>query len=175
MMTQWVLRPEDIEYYFRILWGFGHNLLVIQRNEFQDLLLNALIRYSNSILKSDLSERLLYIISALESIFIKDPQESIVQNLRERMAVMMESSVHERLKTIEVVSKVYQIRSNFVHQAIPTTDMSVLSDFFMEAWTVMLFLLNNYNKWRTKAEFLKTVDAHKFSGPGFSTAKIEPV
>lgn len=171
MMTQWLLRPEEIEHYFRILWGFGHNLLVIQRNEFQDLLLDALIHYSKSVLKSDPAERLLYIITALESIFIKK-DEVIVQNLRERMALMMGPGVNMRLKALEVISKVYEIRSSFVHRAVPIYDISTLADFFVNAWTTMLFLLNNYNKWDTKADFLRTVDTHKFSGPDFSTANI---
>jgi hypothetical protein len=171
MMTQWVLRPEEIEYYFQTLWGFGHNLLVIQRNEFQDLLLGALIHYSKSVLKSDPAERLLYIITALESIFIKK-DEGIVQNLRERMAVMMEPGAGKRLKVLDVISKVYEIRSGFVHRAAPIYEISILEEFFLEAWTTMFFLLNNYNKWDTKTEFLRTVDAHKFSGPEFSTATI---
>jgi hypothetical protein len=61
-----VFTPEDIEHNMRWIWGFGHNLLVVERNPFQELLLGALIHFSKSMLKSDTSERLMYVITALE-------------------------------------------------------------------------------------------------------------
>jgi hypothetical protein len=175
MLTQWVLTREDIEFHMRTSWGFGHNLLVTDRNEFQEMLLGALIHYSRSILKSDMSERLLYMVTALESVFIRDVKESIVQNLRERMAALAGPTKADRLKILEAVAKVYDLRSGFVHRALPVSKMSMLQDFFMGTWSTFLFLLNNYNRWRKKSEFLRMVDEHKFSGPEFSTEDMPAV
>jgi hypothetical protein len=174
MSHQWVLTPEDIQHNMRSIWGFGHNLLVTKRNEFQELLLGALLHFSKSMLKADTSERLMYVITALEALFIREG-EPIVQNLRERLAVMQGSALDERLKALQTITKVYDVRSRFVHRAVAVADMSVLADFFVEAWTAMFFVLNNYDKWRTKVEFLDYIDSFKFRGPGFTTEGLPSV
>jgi hypothetical protein len=175
MLPQWLLRKEDIERHTRTLWGFGHNLLMTERNEFQELLLGALIHYSRSVLKADTAERLLYIVTALESVFIKDANESIIQNLRERIAAFGGKDQADRLKILKLIGKVYELRSGFVHRAIPVSDMSQFQEFVVDAWSTFLFLINNYNKWLTKSDFLRMVDEQKFSGPMFSTEGIPPV
>ena len=174
MCPQWLLKPEDIQYNMRWIWGFGHNLLIIKRNEFQELLLGALLHFSKSVLKANTSERLMYVITALEAIFVREG-EPIVQNLRERLAVMQDSVLDGRLKTLETISKVYDIRSRFVHRAIAVADMSVLAEFFKEAWFSMFFVLNNFNKWRTKVEFLDYIDSFKFRGPQFTTKTLPSI
>lgn len=175
MPPPWLLKPEDIERHFRTVWTSGHDLIITRRNEFQDLLLSALIHYSKSILKSNTAERLLYVISALESLFIKDGGENIVQNLRERMAILMGPAQAERLKALDAISRVYDLRSSFVHRAVPVSDFVVLETFLFDVWKIMVFLLNNHNKWRTKADFLRHLDEHKFSGPTFSTENLPPL
>lgn len=174
MCHQWVLTPDDIQHNMRRIWGFGHNLLVTKRNEFQELLLGALLHFSKSMLKADTSERLMYVITALEALFVREG-EPIVQNLRERLAVMQGSALDERLKALETITKVYDVRSRFVHRAVAVADMSVLAAFFSEAWTAMFFVLNNYNKWRTKVEFLDYIDSFKFRGPKFTTEALPSV
>ncbi len=174
MCHQWVLTPEDIQHNMRWIWGFGHSLMVLKRNAFQELLLGALLHFSKSMLKADTSERLMYVITALEALFVREG-EPIVQNLRERLAVMQGSALDERLKAVETITKVYDVRSRFVHRAVAVEDMSILADFFAEAWTAMFFVLNNYNKWHTKAEFLNYIDSFKFQGPEFTTEALPSV
>jgi hypothetical protein len=175
MLDQWLVNRQDIEDNFRTIWGFGHNLLATSQNEFQEILLDALLHYSRSLLKSDIAERLLYVVTALESLFIKDPKENIVQNLRERMAALAGPSKSERLKLLETVSRVYELRSAFIHRGLAVKDFPMLEQFFADAWTTLFFILNNYNKWRTKQEFLRAIDEHKFSGPEFSTEGMPAV
>jgi hypothetical protein len=148
---------------------------VIERNEFQEILLSALIHYSRSVLKPDTAERLLFIVTGLESLFIKDANESIVQNLRERMAALGGPSKADRLKICETIRKIYELRSGFVHRAEPVSNMAQIEEFLVEAWTAFSFVLNNYNKWCTKADFLRMIDEHKFSGPEFSTEGMPTV
>ena len=172
MCTQWLMRPEEMEHNFRTIWGFGHNLIVSSRNDFQELLLGALIHYSKSVLKSDPSERLLYVVTALESLLIKDSGEPILQNLRERLAVMMAADLDVRLAAMDRVSRVYDIRSKFVHTALPVQELAVLAEFVEESWVTMFFLLNNYAKWDSKSSFLRFVDSFKFRGPELATDNL---
>lgn len=171
MRSQWVFSKEDVQYNIRRIWGFGHNLLVIQRNEFQDLLLEALIHFSKSVLKPDTSERLMYVVTALEALFVREG-EPIVQNLRERLAVLSGPALDDRLKAAETITRVYDLRSRFVHRAVAVSDMAILADFITHAWAAMFFVLNNYNKWATKAAFLEYIDSYKFRGPEFDTSGL---
>jgi len=175
MRAQWLIERKDIEDNFRRVWGFGHNLLVKERNEFQQTLLNALSHYSRSVLKPDPAERLLYIVSALESLFIKDSSENIGQNLRERLAVLARPTLADRLKRADTVGRIYALRSRFVHAGIGLSEVKQLEEFFIDAWATFIFVLQNHNKWQTKLEFLRMLDAHKFTGPEFSTANLPPV
>ncbi len=174
MCAQWVFTPEDIQHNMRLIWGFGHKLLVIKRNEFQELLLGALLHFSKSMLKADTSERLMYVITALEALFVRE-HEPIVQNLRERLAFMQGPELDKRMKAIHTITKVYDLRSRFVHRAVAVADMTVLADFFVESWAAMFFVLNNYNKWRTKVEFLDYIDSFKFRGPEFTTENLPSI
>jgi hypothetical protein len=175
MLTQWVISPAEIEENLRTIWGAGHNLIVSDRSPFQELLLGAVIQYSRSLLKADIAERVLYVVSALESVLIKDPRESIVQNLRERLALIAGANSAERRSLAELVSEVYEMRSSFVHRALPVVELSRLDDFLLESGTTMCFLLGNHDKWRAKEDFLKAIDNHKFAGPIFTTAGLPPV
>jgi Apea-like HEPN len=174
MYMHWVLSDVDCKHYMRLIWRFAHNLLVNKRNSFQDLLLEALIHFSKSVLKSDTSERLMYVITALEALFVRK-NEPIVQNLSERLANMQRPNLEERLKTVETVTAVYDLRSEFVHRAVAVADMTLLADFFVQAWAAMFFVLNNYDKWSTKAHFLQFIDSFKFRGPELNTRNIAPV
>lgn len=167
MLAQWSIRKEDVPFHFRTLWSFGNDLILADRSPFQELLLDAIVHFSKSVLRPEAADRLMYVTTALESLLVARGGENIVQNLRERMAVVRAPA--DRLRALELVALVYQMRSDFVHRALPVKDLKLLHEFLVDAWALMLFLLNNHSKWRTKEELLKALDAHKFTGPEFST------
>ena len=175
MLHQWLVNSDEVDSNLKGIWACGHNLIISKRNEFQNILLGAAIHLSKSILKPDLAERLLYVVTALEAIFVKDSTENIVQNLRERMAILSGPGKDERLRKRDMIPKIYQLRSDFVHRGIGLNDISLLEDFFFEALTTLQFLLHNYKKWRTKADFLKCLDDYKFAAPEFDTEGMPDV
>ena len=175
MLHQWLLSSDEVDRNLKGVWACGHNLIIANRNEFQNILLGALIHLSKSILKPDLAERLLYVVTALEAIFVRDSTENIVQNLRERIAILSGPGKDERLRKRDMIPKIYQLRSDFVHRGIALNDISLLEDFFFEALTTLQFLLHNYKKWCTKTDFLRSVDDHKFAAAEFDTAGMPDV
>ena len=171
MLGQWILKADEIQENFRSVWGYGHNLLILHnRTEFQEILLAALVIYSKSVTKKDPSERLLYVIASLESIFIKSANEPLVQSLRDRMAIVMGTDPTKRRLISELVSKIYSIRSRFVHRGSPVKELELMEKFALETWALFLFLLANHDKWKTKLEFLGAIENNQFSGPVFTTS-----
>lgn len=61
-------------------------------------------------MKSDLSDRIVYILTALESLFLKDGSEPIQQNLAERLAVSTTDNANERMDIIRNTKAVYKLR-----------------------------------------------------------------
>jgi len=175
MLHQWLVTLDELDRHFKGVWACGHNLIISERNEFQKILLGASVHFSKSILKADLAERLLYVVTALEAIFIKDANEGIVQNLRERMAILSGPGKDDRLRKRDVIARVYQVRSDFVHRGLPLKDRELLEEFFTDALATIYFLLHNYKKWRTKTDFLKSLDDHKFAAAEFDTQGMPDV
>jgi hypothetical protein len=173
-MSIWHLHEPDAKDIFDQIWKYGHNLIVIERNEFQSILLNSLIHYSKSLLKPDISERLMYIITALEMLFV-GRNEQMAKSLSERLAIILATSPDERLHVATAIGNAYDDRSRFVHDAVPVSDRPRLEDFFLKAWTTMYMMLGNYRMWKTKADMLAYIDSYRFRGPQFSTQNLSPV
>ena len=175
MLGRWLITPDELLLQSPRFWQAADALLRAEHNDFQTHLLRALLQYSKSVLTPDLSERLLYIISALESIFIVDSSEAIGLNLRERLAILQTGPAEERLAFMRMLSRVYEYRSAFVHRSVPTSDQQLLEEFFLRSCSIFRFLLNNHDKWRTKQDFITALEHHKFSAPIFTTRGMPAV
>jgi len=168
MLSHWTINQAELERQSKRIWRAGHELLAATRNEFQEELISALFQYSRSVLKSDISERLMYVISALEALFTKKG-EAIGQNLSERLAILKPPPAADRIAFKRLVDRIYDHRSAFVHGAKSVSETEGLEQFMIDAWTIFVFVLNNHSKWQTKAEFLASLDQHKFSASTFTT------
>ncbi len=168
-LLQWLLEPHEIARDSEVIWGHASALLTAERSAFQDILLKCLLHYSKSVLKADVSERLLYVVSALEALFVRR-SEAIVQNLAERLAMIQGGNVDERLAIIRLVEQTYDLRSRFVHGALPASDLELLTRFYKRVWALFLYLLSNHECWKSKDEFIEYVDSYKFRGPVVDTS-----
>lgn len=161
------------------LWGEGLEqanrlLQSTDRTELEEAILRGLLRYSKSALKGDLSERLLYIVSALESVLLTDPEE-ITRLLSERMAILLGAGFEERKRIQDNVKKAYGLRSKFVHNQGDLTDASALLDFMQDSFEVFRLLLVNADKYQSKKELVSAIDSYKLRGPRFKGTRPGPV
>ncbi len=91
------------------------------------------------------------------------------------MAILSGPGKDDRLRKRDMIPKIYQLRSDFVHHGVGLNDISLLEDFSFEALATIQFLFHNYKKWRTKADFLRSLDDHKFAAPEFNTEGMPDV
>lgn len=137
-----------------------------KRSEFQEELLAALQLYSRSSLAKDIADRLVYTLVALESLFLKNSSEPIMDNISERMAFLAGSTVDERRAIISNVKKAYALRSSFVHhgQRIGVDDLATLQEFMLMAWRCLQALIQFAGDDNaTKAQFLNLLEDRKLS------------
>jgi hypothetical protein len=137
-----------------------------KRNDFQEHLLNALLMYSRASVQDRLSEKLLYILVALESFLSRDETEPIQQNLGERIAFTIGGSLSERKDIIRVTKQAYQLRSRFVHHGAEVDDLKVMKDFMIYAYVFFEKMLRAINLFSTKLQFLDTLEDVKLGGEG---------
>ena len=138
-------------------------LRLSKRNQFQEKLLEALILYSRSAILKDIADKLVYILVALESIFLRNSSEPIQQNLGERIAFLIEDSLEKRKRIIKVTRETYTLRSRFVHHGRSIDDLETMREFMQYAWQAIVSLIDQSNSVSTVDALLDMLDDKKLS------------
>lgn len=141
----------------------GGVLVSKSRSELEDKVINAMMLYSEGVLKHTITERLLYYLAALESLLLKDPNEPIQKNIGERLAFFLEGDVDKRLAIVANVDEVYRRRSQFVHHGKQVEYEEPLDQFCEHVHCFFTRLPSILKRYRTKGEFLKMIERIKFS------------
>ena len=134
------------------------------RSEFQQAVLDSHLLYSRSTMKVDLSDRLVYILTALESLFLKDGSEPIQQNLAERLAFSTVQKADERIEVIRNTKAIYKLRSNYLHHGAAPSETQEMKAFLLTACTGLEVARKNTNCFKTVTDFCKALDRYKLGG-----------
>jgi hypothetical protein len=108
-------------------------------------------------------EKVVYILSALESIFLKNQSEPIQQNLGERMAIFSATELAERKAILRNVRAVYELRSRYLHHGHSSTEIEEIGAFLLNVWVFFVKLVCIRKDFKTKDEFLVCIDDEKLS------------
>ena len=137
-----------------------------RKTDFENDVLDALFLYSKSCLKSDISDKLVYILVPLETLLLKDENEPIMQNIAERLALLIGNTIEERRKIFSNVKAVYSIRSKFIHHGKKPgqEETEILREFMFNAWRFFILIIDNSQRFPNKLKAIEAVDNMKFSG-----------
>ncbi len=163
----WNLGNEELQMYWDTGLGTLGNLLNADKpTDFQKTLLESLFLYSKSSLAKQISDKLLYILVALESVFLKDSGEFIQDAISLRMAYMQPVSVEERRAITRNIKATYALRSSFVHhgQNISIDNVAILQEFMENAWMSLQALIPLAARGITKEEFFRDLEDRRLSG-----------
>jgi hypothetical protein len=140
-------------------------LRLSKRNPFQKKLLDVLIIYSRNTVLKDITDKLIYILTALESIFLRNTNEPIQQNLGERIAFLIENSLEKRKRIIRITRDTYALRSRFVHHgsSIKDEDIEIMREFMKYAWQAIIQLIHSSDSITTPQALLDKIDDIKLS------------
>ena len=131
--------------------------------EFEKSTLNAIFLYSKAAFTADPVEKVVYMLSSLESILLKNENEPIQQNLAERLAVFTAQELPKRKAIIKMIKSVYGVRSRYLHHGHTSSELQLISDFMMQVWIFYIQLLAKVTRFRTQEEFVTAIDDHKLS------------
>lgn len=132
-------------------------------NDFEKSVLNSVFLYSKSAFTADPVEKVVHMLSSLESILLKNENEPIQQNLAERIAVFTAKKLEERKFIIKTIKSVYGVRSRYLHHGHTSSELKLISDFMMQVWVFFIQLLANIDRFKSQGDFVNAIDDHKLS------------
>ncbi|WP_223788545.1 HEPN domain-containing protein [Marinicella meishanensis] len=164
-LRPWRIKENDVIKFNEV--GMSHlSVLASQDNktEFQDMILNMAYLYSKASFSNDPMEKLILMLSSLESSLLKNQSESIQQNIAERLSMLIAEKLQDRKAIIKNLKEVYSLRSKYLHHGHSSQDIKNLSQFFLNMWVFYVQLITSEkHAFKTKAEFLEYIDDYKLS------------
>jgi hypothetical protein len=158
----WIL-PEDVirEFQDAGLNALSQLLAKDNRSAFERDLLDAILIYSRNSLFDDPANRLIYILAAVESILLRDNNEPIQKNIAERLAFVVGATTDERIVIRNNVTRVYALRSAFLHHGRALAEMEALEVFMQHVWRGFVMLICDMNNFRTKEDLIAALERRK--------------
>lgn len=162
-MNAFVLDNNRIGLMYKL--GFQKILTLLdsqERNKFEEKALNFLFLYSKAAFTSEPIEKVVFILSSLESILLKNSSEPVQQNLGKRLAFFISDKSEERKRISKLFREIYSFRSKYIHHGITSGETKIVQDFLIKAWIFLALLLNNYENFEEKNDFIEFIDDKKF-------------
>lgn len=132
--------------------------------KFEQTLIDALTLFSHATRERELASKIIYLLAALEGVFLKNDSEPIQQNLRERIATILGKDLSEKKEIIRNINTVYGIRSAFLHHAHTISQVEELGRFMYFAFMALTTAIHNHNRFPSSQEFISAIDDLKLTG-----------
>lgn len=119
--------------------------LVIEEGlgQFERRVRTSVLAFGKGITFPDIADRLVYTLSSLEGLLLKNESEPIQQNLGERMAFLLSKDPATRMKIVELVREAYRMRSQYIHHRISISEENELQSFAVYARASISIALKN--------------------------------
>lgn len=134
-----------------------------QKSPFRKSLLDSFYIYSRNSITTNPSDKLVFILVALESLLVRDSSEPIQGNLAERIAFLVGTTLDERKRIVSTVRKIYGMRSKFVHHGQGLSDSDIFNEFLGIAWSCLFALLKRRDEFNECGDLIAKLDELKLS------------
>jgi len=131
------------------------------RNRFEDKLLQSLFLFARSAMLREISEKLIYIFTSIESLLLKNDNEPIQKNIAERLAFVVGRDLEERKDIIRTVVSVYGLRSRFFHHGLDIDELKTVEKFMLHIWKFYFLMIENSHRHSTKEELINAIEERK--------------
>ena len=132
--------------------------------KFEQTLLDALTLYAHATREKELASKIIYILAALEGVFLRNETEPVQQNLRERIATILGKNLTEKKEIIRNINTIYGTRSAFLHHAHTISQVEELGRFMYFAFMALTTAIHNHNRFPSSQEFIAAIDDLKLTG-----------
>jgi hypothetical protein len=125
--------------------------------------LKSVLIYSRSSLREDASDQLIYVFTAVDSFLLRNQNESIQQNIGERIAFALGKTSDERIKIKNNTIEAYSIRSKAVHHGKSIQEQEIVTEFLKNVFLFFVFVIDQNEKYKTRNEFFDEIERKKFA------------
>lgn len=137
----------------------AHELLSAPaRSAFQERLLGALLIYARQRLTVDPIEKLIFTISAMETMLYADDPSARQGMLKRRLSGLLAPSEAQRTELFDVVAAAFGLRKQFLHHGHRVNDMRAVEAFLDVALLFFRRLLVQQREWESVGDFCQTMD-----------------
>lgn len=115
------------------------------------------------------SDKLVYALVALESIFLRNHSEPIQKNLGERIAFLVGDDRDSRKAIVALIGEIYGIRSALLHHGkdVSSSETKVI-EFFHIAWNALHAVIQNADRFDSIDLLMSAHDDRKMSSFGIT-------
>lgn len=156
--THWVRPAAEIDHIRTVMLDVLSELYKHPNTDFHKRITDAILLYSKVSVTPDLSGKLVILLAALESLLLRNANETIQQNLGERLSLIGGKDLTERKQIVALTRNIYSRRSRFLHHAEAIDDVATLDSFLVYAWQGFFNVVANRDKFQTLEGFLEKVD-----------------
>ena len=152
---------QDIAYWIEI----ARVLDSTTPTEFEKDVSRAILLYSRLALTREVSEKLVHLFAALESVLLRSESEPIQSAISERLAFVVGRDANQRAEIARLLKRVYGLRSRFVHHGrdpADNEDLRAVKKLLYFAWTFFFQLVFATREFKTRTEFLDRVEVRKW-------------
>lgn len=126
--------------------------------EFEDLIFTALFTFNKAISYVDSHEKLIFILSTLEIILLKDSGEPIQISVGQRLGFLTARSIEKRMEAVSLIREAYNIRSNYIHHGRENENYELLIKLQHACWNTLNIMINNHDKYLDKKGFMSYIE-----------------
>jgi len=138
------------------------DILSRPRNDFENSIITAIHWFGKAIKNVEDKDRFIYFFIALETLLIKDKNESIINCLSERTAFLFEKERDRRIDISRLMKDLYETRSKIVHSGLDEVPPKDMKQMHLITQQVLLTLINGEN-YSHRSDFFKYLDELKYS------------
>lgn len=164
----WILDDDLVRRVVRPIVDHWSALLTKDhRTPLEEAALRSALLYSRATRHRNISEKLLHVFAAIESLLLRAESEPISAVVGDRLAFAVGRNADERKKIVRTFRDVYAVRSRFVHHALETAPdsntlrllesfLTIVSQFFVNLRLAM-------SLFDTKEAFIDALEARKYA------------
>ncbi len=133
-------------------------LLKADLSEFEELLFTALYTFTKAISQIGYHEKIVFILSALAIIFLKDSGEPIQITVGQRLGFFISRDPDKRREAVSLISDAYKIRSNYIHHGQENENYEILRKLQFACFNALNIMINNHDVFKNKTEFMLYIE-----------------
>ena len=130
-----------------------------ENTELQNLIINAIRRLAKALTTTNLNQRIVELFTVMESLLVPNSQANILESLTRYCSKIVHSKREERLNLINLIKKMYEIRSSYVHHALEKDfEIDDLRNLQVTIQALIGKLIEKSYNFRQKSEIIKEID-----------------